>query len=35
MLQKLEYLKENLRSRALQQEFEAGQQLRERLRQGL
>lgn len=32
MLQKLEYLKENLRSRALQQEFEAGQQLRERLR---
>jgi prephenate dehydrogenase len=32
LLQKIEYLKENLRSRALQREFEAGQQLRERLR---
>lgn len=32
MLRKLEYLRENLRTRALQQEFEAGQKLRERLR---
>ena len=32
ILQKLEHLRDNLRSRALQREFEAGQQLRERLR---
>lgn len=32
MLQKLEHLRDNLRSRALQPEFEAGQQLRERLK---
>ena len=32
VLQKLEHLRDNLRSRALQPEFEAGQQLRERLK---
>lgn len=32
MMQKLEYLRENLRSRALQTEFEAGQELREKLK---
>ncbi len=32
MAQKLEHLRENLRSRGLQQEFQAGQELRERLK---
>ncbi len=32
MIQKLEYLRENLRSRALQTEFEAGQELRSKLK---
>jgi prephenate dehydrogenase len=32
MMQKLEYLRENLRSRALQTEFEAGQELRDKLK---
>jgi prephenate dehydrogenase len=32
LIQKLDYLRENLRSRALQAEFEAGQELRDRLR---
>ncbi len=32
IIQKLEHLRENLRTRALEQEFEAGQRLRERLK---